>query len=360
MAIPNYGTNSVLDTLAANTQTIAQIGEDRAWEAIQMSLNAHNRIVGELKQSFVEPTTDRLRRYGVSASMGMDEMVEFGTPDAQKIPPGVVVGFPLRKYGGALQWTRTYFARIKGSELAAQVTGLMDADVVNIYKQIQRAVYAATNFTTIDKLVDYVTSIPIPVKAFVNADSLGLPPGPNGETFDGTTHNHYLGAASAGTLADADLTALQNTVNEHYASGKGIFVINQAQEAAFRAFTPNFQQFYDPTIVVGANVTYARGSLDTIQLYNRKIGTYRGAEVWVRPWALASYVFYYLEGAPKPIAWRMDPALPDDLTLTFEDEAHPLRCRVYERNFGMGVWNRTNGAVLDVAHTTYNVPTIAR
>jgi hypothetical protein len=32
--------------------------------------------------------------------------------------------------------------------------------------------------------------------------------------------------------------------------------------------------------------------------------------------------------------------------MTFQDENHPLRAEVFEREFGLGIQERTNGAVL--------------
>jgi hypothetical protein len=44
-----------------------------------------------------------------------------------------------------------------------------------------------------------------------------------------------------------------------------------------------------------------------------------------------------------------------------DDEAHPLRARSLEREFGVGTWNRTNGAALFIdagAGGVYVAPTI--
>src|SRR4051812_3956198 len=106
MAAPasNYGTLSALDLLATNIQTIAAIGEDTAWDAIAEALAAHNDIIADMVADLVEVTVDRERVYGTAMQFGMDELDEFGTPDAQKGLPGVLVGFPLRLFGSALQW----------------------------------------------------------------------------------------------------------------------------------------------------------------------------------------------------------------------------------------------------------------
>jgi hypothetical protein len=47
-----------------------------------------------------------------------------------------------------------------------------------------------------------------------------------------------------------------------------------------------------------------------------------------------------------------------DLQLVFDDERYPLRAKTWERQFGVGVWQRQGGAVLDFGHGSYTAPTI--
>jgi hypothetical protein len=356
----SYGSLTALDTLAAQYQfqTVAQVDETRVWEALSMLLAAHNRILTEMRQSFIASTSERLFAFSVPQLMQMDELGEHDVPDASKIAPGYPVGFPLRKYGEALQWTRTYFLRMKMGEFAAQVNGLVDADYRNVILQVKRALFNSVNYTFIDKLVDVLRRIPLPVVCLANADGQGLPPGPNGEIFDPSTHQHYMGATTANSPTDADMTTHLNNVLEHWSSGQAYFYINQADEASVRGFTPNFQQAYDTTLHVGENITYAKGALDVVQIYNRKIGTYRGAEVWVKPWIPVNYRVCWIDVPQKPLMWRYDPDMPQDLAIAFEDEAYPLRARGYERVFGLGVWGRVSAAIMDLAHTSYNIPTL--
>ena len=103
-----------------------------------------------------EVTTDRARVYGTAQPMQMDELDEFGTPDAGKVSPGALCGFPLRKYGGSLQWTRTYFQRATGQEIAGQVNGLLDADALNVIKQIKKAIFGGVNYDFDDRLVNHL------------------------------------------------------------------------------------------------------------------------------------------------------------------------------------------------------------
>jgi hypothetical protein len=349
-----YGTLSTLDTLASVRQSVVGFGEDRAWESIYAALDAHNRQLEDMLGSFVERSTDVRRAYGTTDAKVMDEMDQWGLPDAQKVTAGVSVDFPLRRYGNSLQWTRQFMVSNTVAQLAAEVAAIMDADRLNFQKQIKRAIFTATNSTFVDKLGN-PANISLAVKAFVNADSAGIPIGPNGETFNGATHTHYLGSA---TLTAAAVTSLILTVQEHYNSGVPKLYISSTDEAAFRALT-GFVALIDPRLSLNtaANQPFVRAEL--ANLYDRLIGYFGPAEVYIKPWMIANYIFAFVDGQPAPLVMRV-PAMggSGDLELIFEDERHPLRARSYERQFGIGVWQRTGGAALYFANATYASPVI--
>jgi hypothetical protein len=351
-----YGTLNTLDTLAASQQTIAQYGEDRAFEAIDAAVTAHNEIMNDMMGDFIERTTDRQRRYGGPANMVMNKIDEFGRSDAQKIAAGVTVGFPLNLNDINLQWTRTYFENATGQELAAQVTGAMDAHHNAIIRDIKIAIFTPTNTDNfIDRRID---NVELDLKALVNADGAAIPLGPNGETFDGATHTHYL-ARAGGSVAASDVTGLLNTVREHYGTGSQFLYINQAQEAAIRAMTSNFVAYVDARLLPPDTATRAQGSrLNTQNIYNRAIGLFDAAEVWVKPWVPATYMFSWIEGVTPPLVLRERRPGLFMLRLMAEDERHPLRARAWESEYGVGVWTRTNGAVLYTGNTSYAAPTI--
>lgn len=356
-----YGTLSTLDTLAslrAATGVVADIGEDVAFEAIEAALVAHNQLLQESLAGFVEMTTDRLRRYGGPDSMTMEELDEFGTPGAQKILAGATLGFPLRFYGGALQWTRLFFQNATGAELAAQVTAMMDADIKMMHKQLKLALLTPTNLTFEDRRVDHVQ---LPLKALVNADNAPIPIAPDGTTFNGATHTHYFGATAAWAAATpaqiaTDLTAVITTVIEHFLTGGIQLLANPAQEVSIRAAT-GFNAYYDPRLIPSVNQTNAMGDLDVMNVTNRAIGVFGAAEVWIKPWIPPNYVIAVLVGSPqKALAMRTRNAGSGQLELLFDSEIFPLRSRSYGREFGFGVWNRVAAACLETNNVAYAAP----
>lgn len=339
-----YGTLSTLDSLAASQQSIAAYDEDRAWEQISIALEAHNRHLSEMMGALVETTSDRQRRYGSADSKTMQELDQFGQPQAQKVTAGVTVGFPLRLYGDALQWTRKFMMTTgSAAQIAAEINAIMDADRRNVIYQIKRALFNPTNYTFTDVLVDNVS---LAVKRLVNADSAAIPLGPNGESFTASTHTHYL-YTDGTTLAAADLTGAVNTVLEHHNTGRIMVYINQAQDAAVRGLA-GFTAYIDARIVRGGGSTtdVAAGGLDVMNPYDRPIGIYGAAEVVVKPWVPSGYLLVVsLDGGASPLVMRARDGF-GTLQLVYEDESHPLRARSYEREFGVGVWQRTAAAVL--------------
>lgn len=348
----NFGTNSVLDTLAAQRTLIANYGEDRAFESVQMALEAHNRIMDEMLADLTDRSTDRLRRYGGTTLLSMQQLDEFGTPNPQKILAGVNVGFPLYTFQAGLQWTKKYMQNATTYEIAAQAQVLMQADVTAVQRQIKVALFTPTNnLTYTDSLVDNLT---VPLRALVNADGAGIPPDPYGTVFDGATHTHYLGTSS---LVVGDVIGLIETVVEHRLEGQVLLYINRAQEAAVRAMT-GFNAYQDVRVLPATTITIGRGALNPDTLYNRAIGVIGAAEVWVKPWVPSGYMLAYRAGM-APLVFRYREGGNGDLAIVWEDNAaHPLTARVVEREFGVGVWNRTEAAVLDTAHSSYTAPTL--
>lgn len=354
MATP-FGTFTLSDLLAAQVPVVA-FGEDNAFQAISDALAVHNRITDEILTDLTDTTTDQLRRYGGPNSMVMQAVDEWGVADSQKLTAGANIGFPLRGYQVTIQWTRWALETMMTSELAAQFTGAQDADVKNIQLQLKTAIFSSTNTTFLDKLVN---NLALPVKAFLNADGAPIPLGPNGEVFNGSTHTHYLGVATGGSPLVSEVTALIETVIEHYATGQPLLYINRAQETAVRGMT-GFYPYFDNRLTVATTLTKGDAALNPIALYNRAIGILDGAEVWTKPWIPAGYMFAYMNNGSKPLVRRVRANTNAGLRIMADNEQFPLRANTMAREFGVGVWNRPNGAVLDctTGSSTYTIPTI--
>lgn len=350
-----FGTLSSLDALSAVRQSVADYGEDNAWASIDAALTAYNNQIADMTADLMERTTDVQRAYGTMDTKNMQEMDQWGSPDTQKVTAGVTVGFPLRRYGDALQWTRQFQINQTVAQLAAEVDAIATADRRNIIRATKVALFNSTNASFVDKLGGGTSpaNVTLALKALVNNDGANLPVGPNGEVF-ATSHTHYLANA---TLTAAAVINAVVTVQEHYNQGVPVIYISQTDEAAFRALTGFVADPFNG-VVQPSTATYTTQTVNLANLYDRRIGLFNGIPVWIKPWMIANYLFVYVQGAPVPLAMRIPAMGSAELEMVYDDERHPLRARGYQRMFGISVWNRTNGAVLQFNNGTYQIPTI--
>ncbi len=352
-----FGTLSSLDSLQAIRQSVADYGEDRAWDSISIAMDAWNRQAEDMSGELWERGTEQQRAYGTLDTKQMQEMDQWGTPEVQKVTAGVTVGFPLRRYGDAIGWTYDFMLQNTVAQLAAEVDAIAGADFRNMMRAAKQALYVSTNYSFVDKLGGGggTPNVTLAVKALVNNDGLALPVGPNGETY-ATSHNHYLANA---TLTAGVLTNLIVTVQEHFNEGTPIVVISQTDEATVRALT-GFIADVDARIVQPQTATYTTSGVDVRNLYDRRIGLFGAAEVWIKPWAIPNYALCYIRGnMPRPLLMRVPERTElANLRLVVDDERHPLYARAYERRFGMGAWNRVAAGVLYFAGGAYVNPTI--
>lgn len=352
------GTLTVADLRANRFQSAAAFGLTTIAEVLNADLAAYNRVLDEMLSDFAAMTTDLQRVYGASSSGEMYEADEFDRGLSVKTAGGTTVGFPLKKFVVDIGWTSDYSHIATPADYAEAMLAAQARHTRAVRRELQRAIFGSANYTWTEKYVPPL--IDLAVKRFVNADSAGIPLGPNGESFTASTHTHYDFIDSA-TPTAAGLLALIADVVEHGHGGQIRVNINSAAEAAVRALT-GFVPYADPRIVYRTADTPGQ-TLDISRIDNRPIGIFGAAEVWVRSWVPAGYVFAYdAAGELKPVAYRVHPSSQlRGLRVAAELDDYPLYARVMDSYFGFGVWNRTNGAVLYYAGgaVAYVVPTFS-
>lgn len=355
---PRYGTLSVMDTLAAyNEASVLDVGEDEINGYIRLILDAYNSQVIDMLGDLVGPVPDRETSYGIDASTGeMVDLDEYGLADAQKFPfLPATVGFPLRRKGATLQWTKDHLSRTTPAELGRQVLGIVEADKRSFYGAIRRVLFGSSNnLDYVDRLRDNRT---IAIRALANGDGQSIPPTPiTGAAFDPATHSHYLATT---TLTEAAVLSAISTVTEHWDRGQGRvrMYINEAQEAAYRAFA-GFTPYVDPRIVYRDDQNRAAQTVDLLNTADRTIGFIGLAEVSVKPWVPATYHLAFIDDAGSdPVIGLRRPdgrlAPTGELRLVANLDRHPLHAQAYERYYGMAAWNRVRAASLFSGGATY-------
>jgi hypothetical protein len=321
--------------------------------ALDADVEAQNALVRNALSELAVFRTERIGTYGGSAQGSMQKVGEYGRAPTQRGAAVAPLGFPLDKYQYNVGWTREWEKRKSAADFARSVRGAEVGWAQRVTAELKRALFLSANFTFRDHLVD---NVDLGVKRLVNADGAVIPNGPNGETFDGATHTHYLANA---TLTTAAVDSAISTVIEHGHGGALRIYLAQANETAFRALT-GFSPYVDPRLILGTQANQAAQRLDITRVNNRAIGIYGAAEVWVKPWMIANYLFVFdAAGDNKPLGIREDRPGSLDLQRVAEHDEHPLRVDFFESYFGVAVQTRTNGAVLQFNNGTYQDPTIS-
>ena len=349
------GTHDIAPPFNTTNHTAADFGVDKVADILNADLAPFNALVREdLVNSLADVTTDKRRIYGVSNSGTMVELDEHGRAptQVQGLPP--TAGFPLRLFAFALGWTEKAMQVRTPRDLAIAQNDAQTAYLRMLQRELKKSIYLSANYTFVDHLIDKQT---IDVKRLYNADSTTIPNGPNGETFNGATHSHYIGASS---LTAAAVTSLIATVVEHGSiAGPIIVAISATDETAFRALT-GFIPAADPRTVLSIAADQIRPRADIYAANNRLIGYFGAAEVWVKSWAIANYILAYdADGSNKPLAMRQRESTSlQGLRISATIKLFPLTAENMEAEFGFGVWNRQKAAVLYFANSTYADPTI--
>jgi hypothetical protein len=337
----NLGILSMQDMLANRIQTPVQLGLDTIARSLQADLAIHNRILQDIMTPFAQTTADRRRRYGVSGQLEFLKADEFTRAHTQKVITGSEVEFPMDGFQAAVGWTAQFFKNKKVADMAATQVAAKVGHVRSIRRELQRAIFGASNFSTLDYRVD---DVQLDVKRFVNADGAPIPMGPNGELFNASTHTHYLFHDG---LDNASAHALVQTVLEHHNSGSIKVFINLADETAWRALA-DFKPYLDSRLTRPALTTATPNTrLDPFNPGDRAIGLFDAAEVWVKPWGISNYAVCLDIGTPmKPLALRTRDGGGVRLETVGTNVLFPLQADYMESEYGFGVWTRTNGAIL--------------
>lgn len=347
------GTYDVSSLLAAVNSSAVEFGIDNIAAILAADNAAFSEQVTDALSDLAATSADRQRVVGTSIGGDMMEVDEYGQGPTQKDIPSYFLGFPLRKFQFPIGWTVQWEKNASAADYAIKNAAAQGADLRRTRYELQKAIYTPTSYTFKDHLVDNAT---LSVKAAVNADSLAIANGPNGETFDGSTHTHYDGNA---TLTAAAIQAQINDVAEHRNGATIRIYINQTNATAFAALT-GFVPLQVPYVTINSAANQiANPRLDITRLDNRLIGWFGAAEVWTKPWAVANYSVAADVSAPqKPLLRRVEKA-DRGLHIAAQVDIHPLRAQYSEHFFGFGVYNRVAIHVLKFDNASYSAPTLS-
>lgn len=348
------GTHTIEDLLDVEHQSVAEFGLSTVEEVLQRDLQEHRNLTEEMVQELAEPTEDRQRIYGAGGNTEMEEVDEYGRGTTQEDHKSGEVAFPLRKFLHDVGWSDDYEVNATPADMAQAMLNAEKADVKKIREQMKRAIFLSSNYTYEDHLIDKVS---LDVKRLLNADGAPIPEGPNGKTFNASTHTHYNAESglSNGGLRDSVLD-----LTHHGHSDEVRMYINQADASAVKGL-PDFKPLVDSRLTLRDDQNEPRQQLDvSMPSNNRPIGIFNAALVWIKPWVPENYQFITdVADEDKPLCYRQhENGSMQGLRLAAEIRDYPLNIDNMEHYFGFGVWTRTNGVVHYIGNGTYEDPSL--
>ncbi|WP_103030023.1 hypothetical protein [Salinibacter altiplanensis] len=348
------GTHTIQDLLDVEHQSVAEFGRSTVEQTVQNDLQNHRQLTEEMVSEIAEVTAERQRIYGGAGNTEMEEVDEFGEGTTQEDHESGEVAFPLRKFLHTVGWTGDYEVNATPADIAQATLNAEKADVTKIRGRMKRAIFLSSNYAYTDHLVDRVS---LDIKRFVNADGDPIPPGPNGQTFDGASHTHYN---AENGLSNGGLNDSVDDLMHHGHTDQPVMYINQGDETAVKGLS-DFNEFVDARLTLRNDQNQPTQRKDVnMPLDNRAIGIFRSTEVWIKPWVPPGYKFITdIEADESPLCFRQHATEGlRGLRLASEIRDYPLNTETMEHYFGVGVWNRTNGVVHYSGGGTYQDPSL--
>jgi hypothetical protein len=281
---------------------------------------------------------------------------------------GTTIGhmLDLRVYGGAVGGTKRYFRDARVAKINADVS----VNVKRLEWRFEKKLLTRMFTNTENAIGSSGYDVPFVRGTGGNVDF--APPAYGGEAF-ATSHDHFVGFATASLGFDDMLDGLTETLQEHGHEAPYSAIVSRADIASYLALT-NFIQMVDPRVMVidRASATTGPQFFSRAQRTFGHFGDYQSAYGLVElyssyrvPTGYAGLYKSYGNGDGRnPIAIRVHPDTGFGAYIVPEtalDNKYPIKKLNIEMEYGIGVGtDRTNGAVgYLVSGGTYANPTIS-
>lgn len=336
----------------------ATVGQQVIFETATAYVEAANAELDRALSIFLEETTSDFKmRYQLPGSGYLMQRDRRGRYGQVKVSGYWDVAFPLKDYGAELGGDDVSMAYMTVQELDRHISGVVTRNTNTVRWEMLHAILDNVQESYEDPLHGTLS-----VEPLANGDTVVYPPVLGSD--DGATEDHY---AESGYLVSAisdtnnPLATIRDELEEHFGSGTGgenIVVFHNNDATEYLKDLTGFTEVPDRFIRVGDDTDIPEG-LPTVP--GKVIG--RASGVWCVEWRWipATYMVGIHLDQPGPIYRRVDPEdtglWRGGLSLIAEDEQSPFENSTWRHRFGMGVGNRLNGYVLEVANGgDYTVP----
>jgi len=304
-------------------------------------------------------SADKFTRIGEIETPGMrSELDVWNTP------------IPMERFGSLTGLTMERLVQMSSDDLVTFHNGKIIADQANIVQNFFRVCLTKAPAGVVDCLDGMATEY----KPFWNDEASMDTPRPNGQiTFDGD-HDHYNSVATANTVIAADIdNKLLSEVREHEGMNNGVALALWAAPGTTFGYLEALDGYTavvkTPEILGSISPEYLKsGTAQALvtgmknQAWNVNIkGTYSDAICIESPDIPAGYILctanFGNNDDRNPLGWREHPAFIG-MNLQSPSGGNPVigLDAQYRRYLGLGIRNRSAGAVLYTVDTSWAEP----
>jgi hypothetical protein len=345
----------ILDIDDADSVLVNEVGQETVFQAINEYSARLNESLNRITGLFVETTTTKHQwTYRLPGNRELQTQGGMARAAEQKFKAEYMVALPIFQFGDALGGSFVEMAYTSIADVDRQVVEIGNAARRTLRKEILKALFNNTAYNY-DDIVNGTLSI----KTLANQDGTYYPPLPGADDLAEAQHYGEAGYAVSGISDSNDPIKwhADKLVARYPDEVDGLVFISTDMVAKVSGLAL-FEEVNDPRIVPGGLSDRLVGIPDGVP--GKVIGRMHG--VWVVKWAdlPATYSLSLAPSYEKPLQKRIDPpstGLPSDLRLIKQSDLFPLEKSEWMWRFGMGVVNRLNGFILEVANGgTYSVP----
>jgi len=318
-------------------------------EAIDRTIEVHNKVTEDMLRLFTQPTTQYKVRYKSPFAAKLQPLDEYGRARKVRQAGYYDVAFPIKSAGTALGETRLALAKMTIGQVNERIALILDADKRWLRDEILSALFGNTEYTFMDEEHGDLT-----IKPIANGDDTRYLLRMGAE--QGETADHFLSIPSMDD-ANNNFSAIHQLLTkrpENAGDGKVItFIPTNLRDDVENLAA--FKEASDPDITEGIGKDRLTGTLNA-SVPGEVLG--KVSRNWIVEWGAmpSDYMISVITSGDRALAMRQHPEAELQGFYRSADRVDsPFFESQYERHAGFGGWNRVNVVVTKVGGA-YSVP----
>lgn len=345
-----YGFVNMQDSFA---ERVNDVGVQVVWDAVQASIDEHNRNMAALTQLFVKPAPRPKIRYKTPSVARLQPSENLGRARPLRVAGYYDVAFPIQMGAAALGHDFIANAKMTVEDANRYTNALTSADARWMRDHILASLYANAPWTYNDPDDDIGA---LTIEGLANGDAVKYVILAGAD--DGATDDHYLAQSDAIDDTHDPFPGIHDELMEHPDnSGEVVAFIPTNLKAAVKLLS-GYMPAQDTNVRAGNASDVLVGNLSA--QYPGELFGYHDAKVWLVEWRSLpdSYIIATTTTGEAPLGMREDdePELRGFRAVGVRED-HPFTETQWMRRAGFGGWNRVGAVVKRIGNASYAVPT---